>query len=349
MPLRQTLCCCFVIVFSHVGMLDTNGEALKLFILAGQSNMVGSINVQLSSFPDDQQTVLDDILFTQNIDNYIEPLGPVQPRQVSNGSRRWAGIELTFGETLLDAGMQNIAIVKYARNGSSLAVDWEPDGNLRNNFYNFVDEAIDEITQLGHTLDLEGFIWVQGSGDAHNLERSQDYASNLAQFIGEIEGRYGDTTTILNRYHADANRTYKEVLRQSQRDLADSDSDLYVVHIDDLALNSDFIHFADATELEVGRRLADKYLQTLEPRGDFNRDGVIDARDYATWRNALGSLAELESDGDGDGVVDQDDYAVWRTGFNFSPPPSSQTVPEPHSALLLILLSVLAPLVRRKR
>ena len=45
--------------------------------------------------------------------------------------------------------------------------------------------------------------------------------------------------------------------------------------------------------------------------GDYNDDGVVDASDYALWRNA----GFLTGDYNGDGVVDAADYTVWRSNF----------------------------------
>ena len=345
---------------------------LKVFIMAGQSNMVGSGDV--NGVPVSQATLFPEVLYTQSTNTWTDPVdpddpelndlwGPLQPRfngnQQSGGTyRRWFGPELVFGETLSAKGLNDIAIIKYARNGTSLTKNWCPadapcpengGDSLRPAFYSFVDNALAELTNLGHTYDVEGFVWVQGSGDA-GVERFADaYDAGLAQFVGEIEGRYGELTTVINRYHVDSNRTFTDNLRASQREFADADPNAYVIHTDDLALKSDNIHFSTPTHLEVGRRLADAYLRSLEPAGDFNRDGVVDARDYATWRDSHGSLAELNSDGDGDGVVDADDLAVWRDGYAMSGVTSAAAItPEPAAALVVAIGMALVEAVRRR-
>jgi CSLREA domain-containing protein len=57
--------------------------------------------------------------------------------------------------------------------------------------------------------------------------------------------------------------------------------------------------------------------------GDYNRNGSVDAADYALWRKTLGASglsAYSGADGDGDGTVDQDDFGVWRANFGKSLP-----------------------------
>jgi len=50
--------------------------------------------------------------------------------------------------------------------------------------------------------------------------------------------------------------------------------------------------------------------------GDYNRDGRIDAGDYTTWRNTLGSTTDLRADGNDNSVVDEADYQVWKEAMS---------------------------------
>jgi hypothetical protein len=51
--------------------------------------------------------------------------------------------------------------------------------------------------------------------------------------------------------------------------------------------------------------------------GDYNLNGVVDAADYAVWRDTLGAAVTAFSgaDGDGNGTVEAGDYDVWRAHF----------------------------------
>lgn len=68
------------------------------------------------------------------------------------------------------------------------------------------------------------------------------------------------------------------------------------------------------------------------PSGDFNSDGKVDAADYVTWRNGLGS------------TYNQSQYTVWRSQFGqtFGNGTNNQgiAVPEPPAVILLIFCSV---------
>jgi hypothetical protein len=80
----------------------------------------------------------------------------------------------------------------------------------------------------------------------------------------------------------------------------------------------------------------------INPSGDFNGDGLVDASDYDAWRNAFGSVSQLDADGNSDRVVDAADYVVWRTHFGQAVgrgagASGNDAVPEPATLLLLLM------------
>ncbi|MEO1498149.1 MAG: hypothetical protein AAFV43_13465 [Planctomycetota bacterium] len=78
--------------------------------------------------------------------------------------------------------------------------------------------------------------------------------------------------------------------------------------------------------------------------GDYNSDGVVDAADYTVWRDSLGSPAgSLPNDSDG-GAIGAAQYATWvsRYGAVGIPAATSNTVPEPGSACLSLVLLLLS-------
>ena len=78
---------------------------------------------------------------------------------------------------------------------------------------------------------------------------------------------------------------------------------------------------------------------------DFNGNGIVDAADYAIWRNALGQTgAGHVADASGNGIVDMPDYDAWRASFGNSIVAGAGTgeatgaVPEPSSWLLVAMI-----------
>lgn len=89
--------------------------------------------------------------------------------------------------------------------------------------------------------------------------------------------------------------------------------------------------------------------------GDYNEDGLIDAADYTTWRNALGTAVTPweGADGDGDGIVTAADYDVWKLNFgktiqHLDGAGSLAAVPEPNSLVLLLAGIMLGSYGRRR-
>ncbi|MEN1680677.1 MAG: sialate O-acetylesterase [Planctomycetota bacterium] len=331
------------------------GEHLQVVLMAGQSNMVGGAWTR--DVPPGQQVTFPEVMYAHDSRSGSPPedWGPLQPRYNSAmTARRFFGPEIGFGAEMVDNWVDNLAIIKLASGGSSLAEAWAPGADLREDFYAFVDQQLDGLTAAGHTYTVNGFIWVQGSADAATFANANAYDENLAQFVSELEGRYGEVTTVINRYHADAARANVDVLRANQRIAGNLDSDVYVVDTDDLLLLSDDIHFSTEMHLEVGRRLAQRYLEARRLRGDYNRDGVINGADFTVWRDSLDSMSDLAADGDGDGVVDLGDFRVWQEAIRSAGAASGssavegQPTPEPAS-LGAVALALLAISARRGR
>jgi endonuclease/exonuclease/phosphatase family metal-dependent hydrolase len=93
--------------------------------------------------------------------------------------------------------------------------------------------------------------------------------------------------------------------------------------------------------------------QVVPLRGDYNLNGLVDAADYALWRDTLGQNVPFftGADGNGDGNIDDSDYSSWRIQFGKSAnsgsataPSPSRIAPESSTALLLILGGCLASL-----
>lgn len=86
--------------------------------------------------------------------------------------------------------------------------------------------------------------------------------------------------------------------------------------------------------------------------GDYNGSNVVDAADYTVWRNTLGQNVPMGSgaDGSNDGHIGPEDYALWKSNFGNSQGAGSgassgvspQTVPEPQSWALVVMLAALA-------
>jgi len=174
-------------------------KPIKVYILAGQSNMEG--HAQTRTFPaiakdpatkylydkivgaDGEPRVFDDIWIEYAYGNFSgDPVGQRSGKLMAGyGSQHHVGTgkigpELTFGISLQEHYDEPILLIKAAWGGKSLMVDFRPPsaGELEDHkhkdkagrYYDLLIEHVKEV--LGKTegdYELAGFVWFQGFND----------------------------------------------------------------------------------------------------------------------------------------------------------------------------------------
>ena len=191
-------------------------EVVHVFILAGQSNMVGAGEVETNLFRNGGKGSLqwltensstkdsyshlktntgawvqrDDVLIW-----FLDSKGPLEPGYGSNPNK--IGPELGFGWTVGDAFEEPVLLIKLAWGGKSLAEDFRPPGldGDTGPYYDRVIETTKEILNTadqlfpelkGKTFQLTGFGWHQGWNDRINQSFNDAYENNMIQFIKDV-------------------------------------------------------------------------------------------------------------------------------------------------------------------
>ena len=191
-------------------------EIVHVFILSGQSNMVGAgeVSSQLSrnvgkgslewltenpiTAPHYQHLRNEDGSWQQRDDVQIcffDRRGPLQPGYGSTQNK--VGPELGFGCCIGDAFDEPVLLIKIAWGGKSLAEDFRPPSlegktglyytKILEHTKNVLRQADQLFPQLtGRTFLLEGFGWHQGWNDRINQSFNDAYEHNMIQFIKDI-------------------------------------------------------------------------------------------------------------------------------------------------------------------
>ncbi len=244
---------------------------VDLFLLAGQSNMVGG--APIGDLDPRYAPPREDVLYSYRLGtgagtNESDGFGALRHLH-GTGVGASYGPELGFGHTLADAMPdRRFALAKFAVNGSSLANRWGPDDNdLYPDFIDFARRQIATLEADGHEVRVRGLVWVQGSGDAY-ADLAVNYAANLAALVGAVRSDLGlgDLAVLLTQEHADSGRPAVDEIRAQKQAFVDADGNAWMVNIDDYPLR-DPVHFAGETTIVAGNRLAQAWLSIPTPSG----------------------------------------------------------------------------------
>lgn len=261
----------------------------KLFVLAGQSNMAGRAPaVELpGSFRQPPARVLLDYVCSFGASDLLKPedypkdAGPPEPhhsdgwvplqpapKHVSTPGEHF-GPEIGFGHALAAAWPQQpITIVKHGRGSTSLAVDWAPGATSGRQLYRAmltqVSRAVASLKAKGITVELGALIWCQGEADTTRSEWADAYEGNLAAFFAAVRRDLSAPElpivfSLTGDGRQNPKMSFAAPVRRAQEAVAARDARTRLVQADDLAL-LDHVHYNAASQLTLGQRLADAYL-----------------------------------------------------------------------------------------
>lgn len=282
---------------------DPGKDTFRLFFLGGQSNMEGhGLNADL---PDSLKAINENVWIfhgTPTGDN--DPTGGMGKWEVlkpgngagytsdgkSNKLSHKFGPELSFGKRLaaLYPG-QKIAIIKYARGGSSIdsvaarqfgswEFDFQGSDNQLDYFLKTVNSALSvrDINGDGRedVLIPSGIIWMQGESDAVLLEEvSGRYEANLKRLMDLIRATFrdDDLPVVIGKISdsgLDNNGktwTYGELVQHAQEEFVRKDRKAAMVRSTKDYKYSDPWHYDSYGYIDLGIKFAEAvYLLNLK-------------------------------------------------------------------------------------
>lgn len=183
------LTCILVLSMASSLFAEHDVETTRVFIFAGQSNMVGSDSrvEDIRRFPPfvGLETPQSAVKFSYCIgrEDKLRSDGWVELQPVNNV----VGPELSFARTVGESIDAPIAIIKCAAGGTHLGGDWNPDEPSGFEMYplllDLVRQSLDELDRQNIPYRLEGFMWHQGENDMFDEEYMAHYGENLENFI----------------------------------------------------------------------------------------------------------------------------------------------------------------------
>jgi hypothetical protein len=173
--------------------LATTGAAddktLRVFIFAGQSNMVGSDSKvdDIKRFPpfEGLEAAQSGVKFSYSIGrkNKMNSDGWTALAPVN----KVVGPEMSFARLVTQNTDAPIAIIKCAAGGTHLGGDWNPETPEGFKMYplalDLVRTSLAELKKKNIPYRLEGFMWHQGENDMFKDDYRANYGANLAKFL----------------------------------------------------------------------------------------------------------------------------------------------------------------------
>ena len=264
------------------GILPASAEPgpVKVFIFAGQSNMVGADArpERIDEFP----------MFKGAGAPQADVLFATLPAKEANAPATWGplapgdsfGPEITFTRRLKEQDQPPLAIIKSAIGGTTVAFDWNPDApdkgqKLYPRTLKLIQESLKELDRRGLRYQLEGILWHQGENDMLDGKLNTQYAQGLTRLIASF--RKDLNAPKLKWYIAEVsekgiwgmdNRHNLAILREQQDQVLKADPLLRWVPTSHLAFEvmgsgQPHYHFGTQGQLQMGEAFAAAYLDAV--------------------------------------------------------------------------------------
>lgn len=255
-------------------------EVTRVFIFAGQSNMVGADSQadRIDEFPEFKGAGIlqKDVLYS-----YILGAGdeasfgwvPLQPLQSF-------GPEVTFARRVKQKVGAPIAIIKSAVGGTTVAFDWNPDApekgqRLYPRTLHLIRESLQDLDKRGIRYQLEAVMWHQGENDMLDRNLNKQYADGLTKLVTRL--RKDLKAPELKWYIAEVSekgiwgmdhRSNLGIFRQQQQQALKADPLLRWVPTSHLAFEvmgsgQPHYHFGTQGQLQMGEAFAAAYLREI--------------------------------------------------------------------------------------
>ena len=295
-----------LVVACYAGSLRSQDDdkTLRVFIFAGQSNMVGSDSkvADIARFPPfaglDKPQAGVKFSYCIGREDKLQSDGWVPLQPVDNV----VGPELSFAQKVTRHIKAPIAIIKCAAGGTHLGGDWNPDAPSGFAMYpltlTWIRAALADLDRRKIRYRLEGFLWHQGENDMFDAGYLANYGKNLKNLLSRWRRDLGApslrfylgelcTKTVWGMDH----RPHMYAISLGQREVTAADPLAQYIptsHVGVEIGGGEGLHYHYGTlgQLEHGVNYADAYLRNI------GKEQTV-ARPLKVWPYAKGSTVKL--------------------------------------------------------
>ncbi|XP_071686875.1 probable carbohydrate esterase At4g34215 [Rutidosis leptorrhynchoides] len=230
----------------------------SIFLLAGQSNMSGRGGVVNDTWdnyiPPESSPNLSILRLSADLNWQLatEPLH----RDIDTNKVCGIGPGMAFASSLLekDSSIGVVGLVPCAVGGTNMS-EWAPGGEL----YERLIKRAKGALEGGGTI--RGLLWYQGESDTVNREDAESYKSKLQSFVLHLRADLLlPVLPVVQVALASGEGEYIEIVREAQlgMDLVN----LRTIDAKGLELEPDGLHLTTASQVTVGKMLANAFLQS---------------------------------------------------------------------------------------
>jgi hypothetical protein len=198
------------------------GGPLKVFILAGQSNMEGHGVVSMDGEKDynggkgnlawsmdhsksagkmkrlrnrqGEWAVRDDVDISYKVNGKVRK-GGLTVGYTGYGGSSHIGPELGFGHVMGDHLKERVLLIKTAWGGKSLFADFRPPGSggtVGPYYTQMIEEVREALAEIkDQKYEIAGFVWQQGWNDMCEPKAIPEYADNLVNLAKDLRKEFG--------------------------------------------------------------------------------------------------------------------------------------------------------------
>jgi hypothetical protein len=269
---RYAACVVLVIVGA------TDALAVDIYILTGQSNSLGTTNLETPFDPGVHPADTQTDFFWSNVStastdpNNIVLIGDsggiltsLQMQQGQSPSPSFWGPEFGMSRTLFDSGKSEVLVLKVSRGGGGNGFWLPSSGHMYNHLLAQIDAALVALQNAGTPLEVKGLMYLQG--ESNNAAEAAAADTRLQTLIdglqAHINTNYADAASnmysVVAEIAASASNPDRILTTTRQKALAANSSTIGFFETHDQPLKSDGIHFGRDAKLEIGRRYADAF------------------------------------------------------------------------------------------
>jgi hypothetical protein len=264
---RITTCSILVFVialFSSVpsSSLAEKSKTVKVFLLGGQSNMLGADKAEKLESPYSEALPKVRIWHPATKD-----WAALSPESVNTRDRGCFGPEISFGHAMANTfPADDVRLVKYAVGGRSLYEDWAPaKGMTYDKFMRTAKEALVDLDAEGVAYEVAGMLWLQGESDAEEAQ-AESYKKNLSEFIVHMRTEFKTAkmpfVIARVRSHYGGETGQAQIVRDAQKEMGESMEQVAWFDTDDCSMLNAGHYDADGLIL-IGKRFAETYTAML--------------------------------------------------------------------------------------